>query len=299
MTRRGLWACVLALGTVTLHADEVFLKGGGRVSGRVLSRTDTSIEIDVGAGRVTVPMSSVLRIEERRSALDEYHERAERLRPGDVPGWTDLARWAAAQQLTTQARQAWLRVLEVAPADAAANTALGRVLVDGRWLPEEDAYRARGYVRFEGRWIPADEQKAMIARREAEAEARQARIEAHLRVREAEARAREAEARARQAEAEEAAAATPVTGFPLWWGMWGGGVPVVPPPSSSYGPRGPMSGPDWDQPLPGMIGPVGGPLPGLSPFSPPTPSQRPIALPRPGARPHADLVHGERTRARD
>ena len=35
MRRRGLWACVLALSTVTLHADDVFLKSGGRVSGRV------------------------------------------------------------------------------------------------------------------------------------------------------------------------------------------------------------------------------------------------------------------------
>ena len=301
MVRRGLWACVLLVGTATLHADDVLLKNGGRVSGRVLSRTDTAIEIDVGAGRVTVPMSSVLRVEERRSPLDDYHERAARLAPGDVAGWTALAQWAATEQLSTQAHQAWSQVLAADPRHAEANAALGRALLDGRWVPEDEAYRARGYVQFEGRWIPATEHKAIVERRAAEAAARQAEIEGHLRLREAEARAREAEARARQAEAYETAAAEPVTvGIPLWWG-WGGGVPVWPSHhrSSRYRPRGPMSGPYWDQPLPGMIGPVGGPLPSLSPFTSPTPSQRPIALPVPGARPHSDLVHGQRTRTRD
>ncbi len=299
MLRRGLWACALALCTVTLHADDVILKSGGRVSGRVVARSETSIEVDVGAGRVTVPMSSVLRVEERRSPLDEYYERAERLRPGDVPGWSDLAKFAAAANLSTQARQAWQHVLEAAPGNPEANTALGRVQVDGRWLPEDEANRARGLVKFEGRWITPAEHAAILGQRAAADQDRQAQLEAALRLREAEARAREAEARAAQAEASAYSSQYPAdTGIPVWW-AWGGGIPAYPPPSSHYGPRGPMSGPYWDQPLPGMIGPVGQPLPSLSPFAPPTPEQRPIALPRPGARPHSDMVHGQRSRTRD
>jgi hypothetical protein len=300
MRGRGLWACALALSTATLHADDVFLKSGGRVTGRVLARSDTSVEIDVGAGRVTVPMSSVLRIEERRSTLDEYHERAERLRVGDVSGWADLAKWAAAAELTTQSRQAWQRVLDAAPGHPEANAALGRVQIDGRWVSEDEGNRARGLVKFEGRWITPAEHAAIVAQRAVAAQERQAQLEGRLRVREAEARAREAEARAYQAEVEAAAASLPVpVGIPYWWGAWGGVGPIGPPPTSSYRPRGPMSGPYWDQPLPGMIGPVGPSLPSISPFAPPGVSQRPVALPQPGARPHSDMVHGQRTRTRD
>ena len=36
-------------------ADEVFLKGGGRLSGKITSRTATSVEVDVGAGKIAVP----------------------------------------------------------------------------------------------------------------------------------------------------------------------------------------------------------------------------------------------------
>jgi len=65
-------------------ADEVFLKGGGQLSGRIVTRTATTVEVDVGAGRIGVPASSVLRIEEGRSPLHEYEERAGRLAAADV-----------------------------------------------------------------------------------------------------------------------------------------------------------------------------------------------------------------------
>jgi len=45
------------------QADEVYLKSGGQLSGRIVSRTATSVEVDIGAGRITVPASSVVRIE--------------------------------------------------------------------------------------------------------------------------------------------------------------------------------------------------------------------------------------------
>ena len=65
-------ACVLALLPSPARADEVFLKGGGKLSGRILSRTESSVQVDVGAGIITVPMASVVRIEEKRSVLDDY-----------------------------------------------------------------------------------------------------------------------------------------------------------------------------------------------------------------------------------
>ena len=73
-------------------ADEVFLKSGGQLSGRIVSRTATTVEIDVGAGRIAVPASSVVRIEEGRSTLQEYEERAGRIAAGDADGWVALGR---------------------------------------------------------------------------------------------------------------------------------------------------------------------------------------------------------------
>ena len=146
----GLAAVLLPL---PASADEVYLKGGGQVSGRIVSRTATLIEIDVGAGRIGVTPASVLRIEEGRSPLHEYEDRASRLGPGDVEGWLALGDWARTLGLGSQATAAYNRALSAAPGDPRANAALGRVVIDGRWVSEDEGYRAKGFVRFEGEWI--------------------------------------------------------------------------------------------------------------------------------------------------
>jgi hypothetical protein len=218
---------------VAASADEVHLKSGGQLSGRIVSRTAAAIEIDVGAGRITVPTSTVVRVEEGRSALHEYEDRAAKLAPGDVNGWLALGDWASARALGTQARQAYERALAAGPDSARANEALGRVQVNGRWVSEDEGYQAKGYVKFEGEWITPAEHSAILQERAADGERERARQAADARVAEAEARAREAEQRAKEAEAN----AQP-EGIPLWYG-WGAGPvlwptqPVVPPLSRS------------------------------------------------------------------
>jgi hypothetical protein len=198
--------------------DVVYLESGGKMEGRIVSQTETSIEVDIGAGRMTFPMSSVDRIETGRSPLDDYDERAAALGPNDVDGWLELARWASGQGLGTQSRRAYERVLAVDPQNPEANRALGFVQLDGQWVTEEESYRARGYVLFEGEWMTPAEQDAVIRSREAEREAAQARAQA------AQAQARQAEAEARQAEAE--ARQPTVYQYPVYWGTWGPGPGV-------------------------------------------------------------------------
>ncbi len=192
-------------------ADEVYLKGGGHVSGRIVQRTATVIEVDVGAGRVTVPANRVERVVESRSALEEYQDRASRLDPRDTAGWRALGRWASDHALATQAREAYQRVVAIAPDDPEANDALGRVQVNGRWMSEEEGYKARGYVEYNGAWVTPAERQAMLDRDAADARAK-----------ETDARAREADARAQQAQAEAAAAQDTQDDNTGWWG-WGPG----------------------------------------------------------------------------
>lgn len=221
--RRCLFlACVLAVLPSLARADEVFLKGGGKVSGRILSRTDTSIAVDVGAGTVTFLLTAVDRIEARRSILDDYYERAGTLGARDRDGWLQLAQWATAQGLAAQARAAYTRVVAVDPANAEANRGLGRVQLDGRWVTEEESYTARGYVRFEGEWMRPADRDSVLAYRAAVEQAEWARLDAERRARDAEARALAAEARAREAEARarDAGAVLVTPTVPFWWRSW-------------------------------------------------------------------------------
>ena len=175
---------ILFLLPTALYADEVFIRGAGSVSGRIVDQNATEVVVDIGGGTVGVPLARVDRIVRARTALDEYEERAARLDPRDVDGWRALARWASLHGVEGQARQAYERILATLPDDPEAVDALGFVVLGGRWVSRDEAYRARGFVRYEGEWmLPAeaqlrlDQAAAERAEREAAASARAAELE--------------------------------------------------------------------------------------------------------------------------
>jgi hypothetical protein len=181
-------------------ADQVYVKGGGVLTGVIVSRDERSIVLEVAPGRIALPMSRVERVVEGRSSLAGYRERAATLEASDANGWLELAQWAANQGLRTQAQAAFSRVLAADPTNATAHRALGEVEYGGRWMSLEDSYRAQGLVSFEGQWLTPSERANVIRERAETAAAASARSEAEARAREAEARARQAEADARRAE---------------------------------------------------------------------------------------------------
>ena len=199
---RRAFVLALLLTPALASADQVVLKGGRKLTGVVVERSPRSVAIEVGPGRVTLPMSQVEAIETGASALATYRARAEGLRQGDANGWLDLAFWARDAGLETQAQDAFARVLAIDPGNASAHAALGHVQLAGRWLSQEESYRAQGLVPFEGSWLSPAEREAMLQERAASASRDLGRIEAEARVREAEARASAAEADARRVEAQ-------------------------------------------------------------------------------------------------
>jgi hypothetical protein len=239
LSRTALTMLSAAAVAPSASPDEIYLRGGGRVSGVIVERTESTVSIETAPGRLTLSMKRVLRIVEARSAVEEFQERAAALADHDVAGWAALARWAAERDLVTPSREAWQRVLALDPAHPEANDALGRVQLDGQWMSEGEAYRAQGYVPYEGRWVTPAEHEALVRERAAEEAADLERREADLRVREAEARAREAEARAREAEAS-ANASIPDGSLPIWWG--GVGLPLYLPDGGYAGDGYPSTG---------------------------------------------------------
>ena len=221
---------VVAALAATASADEVWLKGGGRLVGDVIEKGKNAVVLDVGAGTVTLPLSRVERIVSSTVAITEYRQRAAKLSAGDVAGWIALAEWAEQNDLRTLAREAWRRVLVVDPQNAVAHLALGDVQHQGRWLDFASVQRARGLVEHEGVWMTPAQRSAEVQREADDAAARRQAAIAEIERQEAEARVREAEARARTAEAEadRAEAEASSDGIPLGYGGIGG-VPLIQP----------------------------------------------------------------------
>ncbi len=211
---------LIALAAVPASADDVYLRGGGRITGEIIEQTDESISVDIGGGSLTVKMSSVVRIEKGTSPMQEYRARAAEIPAGDAEAWRELAQWATGNALGSQVQDAYSHVVAILPDDEEANRALGRVRLDGRWVSEEESYIAQGYIEFEGEWMTPAERQSILAER-------QARDEEYRQVNEARIQSIEAEQKAEKERQEaEREAATggglPVYGDPVYWG-WGAG----------------------------------------------------------------------------
>ncbi len=220
---------VIALVAAPVFADEVYLKGGGRFSGEIVEQTEDSVTVDIGGGYLTAPMSKVVRIEEGVSPLAEYRERAAGIPPGDAEAWRELARWATSKTLSSQSWEAYSQVVAILPDDDEANRALGRVLLNGKWVTEDESYRARGYIEFENQWMTPAERKAILAERQAQEQADRQANEAEIRAIQADIDAEQ------QREDEEFERQTSRFdrlqdyGEPVDWG-WGGGPAYWPSP---------------------------------------------------------------------
>jgi hypothetical protein len=259
---------LLALSPSLAYADSVFLKGGGEIKGEIVEQRADAVVLEVGPGRITLPMRNVLRIVSSTTDLGLYHARAAALAARDVAGWLSLAAWAQRRELATLARDAYEHVLAVDPTNTDAHLALGHVRVADRWLSAADANRARGLVEFEAVWMTPEERQLRIAERAALAQERQAVREADARAREAEARAREATARAEAAEADARQAQTAQAGsvgVPYPWVFGPTYGPFVP------GPFNPFPGASF----PGHRSRMG------HGHQPPPPSRAPDPLPNP------------------
>lgn len=212
MKRAFLAIAVLA---APLFADEVHLRGGGRLTGQILAQTESDVTIDIGAGSMTVPMSTVVGIDRSTSPLQEYRERVASMSAGDIEEWRKLARWATGQGLSAQARDAYQVVHNAHPDDAEANRALGLVFHDNRWMTEEQTYEARGYVRYGGDWMLPAERDSILRDEEARAEANRLKVAAQVRESEATRKEEDAEEQRREDE-ERARNRLPTLGDPLW-----------------------------------------------------------------------------------
>jgi hypothetical protein len=219
--KSSLAVLAVLVAVASVHADEVYLKGGGHVSGVIADESERSVDVEIGAGMVSVPRSQVERIVRSTSVLSTYQMRARSLNATDVVGWLELGAWAQRMELSTQAREAYGHVLEIEPSNPTAQRAMGNQLIGDRWLNRDDAMQAQGYIKHEGDWVTPEERDARIAERAAShreglelARSRAAVAEAEAHAREADARARTAEAEARRAAVEADTAAVPVLVVP-------------------------------------------------------------------------------------
>jgi hypothetical protein len=155
------------------RADIVYLNNGRSFDGVVADESDGHVKLQIEGGSLTLPRSSVARIQKADSSLAELLRRKSELRRegAGAQAWLDLARWADGMGLASGARDAALTAAAIDPQLPGLDRELRaqNYLYDsqlGRWIPYADEMRRRGMVLDEnGDWVTRQEHAARLRER--------------------------------------------------------------------------------------------------------------------------------------
>ena len=141
----------LLLFAVSAPADVVYLKDGTVLEGKVLEEDHRLCVVDRDR-KFAVKKSQVKKVEKRKSFMEEYEARLDRLPADDAEAIFEFGRWLDENEWPGRARRAYEEVLDLDPDHRGARRALGFKLYEGEWVSPAELNRRKGLVEFEGRW---------------------------------------------------------------------------------------------------------------------------------------------------
>lgn len=151
------------------RADEVLLNDGGKLVGKS-ERVGDEVVVTTPRGETRVKSADVKSITPGRTVWDDYADKLKATGTKDAAALVVLGDWCRDNGLGVEAKRHWSKAVEIDADQADARKRLGFIRYEGRWLTEDDYYKARGFVKVGGEWISADESRRRdVAKRDAEA----------------------------------------------------------------------------------------------------------------------------------
>jgi hypothetical protein len=142
-------------------ADEIVLKGGGRVSGDVTSREDGRIVLQTAYGSVTFESTDISEVRYSSAREKEIRDQLKGLSPTDIPGRLKLASQASAEGYADLSKSVYTQVIALDADDKTARAALGYVSFEGEWVTPKDRALHPGLVPYQGKWLSAEDRDAL------------------------------------------------------------------------------------------------------------------------------------------
>ena len=152
----------LILFAVSAAADEVHLKDGSVLSGKVTEEKARYLVVDRDR-KYAVKKSQVKKIVAGESFMDVYERKLEKLSVDDAEAIFEFGRWLAKNSWKTRASRAYEEVVELDPDHKGARLALGYKLYEGEWVSPRELNIKRGLVEFEGRWYTKHDHAELLA----------------------------------------------------------------------------------------------------------------------------------------
>jgi hypothetical protein len=124
-----------------VQADTVYLKGGGRIDGKIVKQDETWVHVETRKfGVQKIRRQNILRV---LTAEDEYEERKKACGAEDAKARYELGLWCKENTLFKQAYQEFRAALKADPDHELARQELGYVRRGDRWVPKDDPIARR------------------------------------------------------------------------------------------------------------------------------------------------------------
>ncbi len=156
-------ALCLLVASAAARADVIWLEGGGRVRGEIISETPTQVVVRTATGSThVIKRDEIAKIERDRNPEQEFAERSKRIAEGDAGGWFELGKFADSKGLKEKADEAFKKAIAFDPEHAGARAALGHRKHKGRWYDEVGYKKAvEGLVEHQGQWVTPREKELL------------------------------------------------------------------------------------------------------------------------------------------
>ena len=93
----GFFVILLFLSGAAFAADVIVLKSGRTITGKILTRSDKTLEVEMTVGKstatITIQVSDIDRIEKGENKDVEFRKRWSALKSNDLPGHEALLKW--------------------------------------------------------------------------------------------------------------------------------------------------------------------------------------------------------------
>jgi hypothetical protein len=161
-SRGGWFWCLAVLAGVcgAASADEITLRGGGELQGKVISdpKKPDSVQVLLLKGRnpLTFQKKQILQVIPKSSPLDEYVLKRGQVGPNAQAEY-DLGVWCEQSKLADLARLHFETALTRDKDFAPAHKKLGHTQRGDRWLTADELRQVQGLVKYRGQWITEEE----------------------------------------------------------------------------------------------------------------------------------------------
>lgn len=135
-------------------ADEITLRSGAKIVGRVVGDKPDSITVEIAGGKITLDKADIVELKPGRTVFDEFDEMLIDIDlSGGAREFYELGLWARDKGMSAKAKGLFQRAIAKDPNHEGARRALGFVRYNDQWLTREELNLAVGLVRHHGDWM--------------------------------------------------------------------------------------------------------------------------------------------------